>query len=104
MPKPYTGRDDLVGTIYEPGWCGLLSRDEAEAIAEACKNKEVRRKWGFRKRIRYPLNMIAERAYPENPGMAVEHIRSQQAGHEPRSEGSAFLQKRQKSRSPVAKR
>ena len=64
--------------LLVPGWAGPLQLDEARYISKQLKSsKKVRRAWGFRKQKRYPLTHIAERAYPEDPKVAREHIRNQ---------------------------
>jgi hypothetical protein len=64
--------------LLVPGWAGELRLEEARYISEQLvSSEELRRAWGFRKRKRYPLSLIAERACPENPKVAKEHIRNQ---------------------------
>ena len=61
--------------LLELGWGGELTFDEAQYIqSEIQKNRSLRRKWGFRGKGRVPLVKIAEKAFPENPKYAREHI------------------------------
>ena len=64
--------------LLEPGWAGELTLTEAQYIAsELATSTRLRRAWGFRKRKRYPLTLIAERAFPEDPTLARSTIRNQ---------------------------
>jgi hypothetical protein len=65
--------------LLQPGWAGLLSLAEAEFIADAlAEDAGLRRRWGFGQRKRYPLALIAEKAFPEDPKAARTHIINQQ--------------------------
>ena len=64
--------------LLEPGWAGVLTLAQAEYIAaELAKSASLRRAWRFRKRKRYPLTLIAERAFPEKPRLARQHMLTQ---------------------------
>ncbi len=66
--------------VLEPGWAGVLTLAEAQFIAaNLATNRALRRQWKFRKRIRYPLNLIAERAFPEDLVEAVRNMRVEQS-------------------------
>ena len=54
--------------LLEPGWAGALTIKEAEFIADhLAVDTKLRRAWKIRKRKRYPLQLIAEKALPQNP-------------------------------------
>lgn len=54
--------------LLRPGVAGALTLGEAEYIAwHLAHDRQVRHQWGFTKRRRYSLAMIAERALPEDP-------------------------------------
>lgn len=81
---------NLVGAIYEPGWAGLLTLEEATKIGHALAlSQKMRRLWKFRKRKRYPLGLIAERAYPEEPEVGRAHLHSLMGGAKFTLEGSS---------------
>ena len=57
--------------LLTPGWAGELTVEEAEFIARRLvEDASLRRLWGFKRRKRYPLTLIAERAFPEQPEKA----------------------------------
>ena len=57
-----------------------LTLAEAEYIkARLEANQALRRKWGIRGKGRIPLTRIAEKAYPEDPQAARQHIQKEQA-------------------------
>ena len=54
--------------LLEPGWAGQLTIKEAEFIAaELAQSSKLRRSWHITKRKRYSLQLIAEKAFPEDP-------------------------------------
>ena len=66
--------------LLNPGWAGVLSLKEAHYIAHNLKrDAKLRRRWAFRKRKRYPLLLIAQRAQPEEPQQARRNMISQMA-------------------------
>ena len=70
--------DHYAESLLEPGWAGELKLTEAKHIAgELTKSTRLRRAWRFRKQKRYPLALIAERAFPENPVLSRRIIRNQ---------------------------
>ncbi len=57
--------------LLQPGWAGQLALEEAEYIAwHLARDAKLRRLWHIRRRKRYPLQLIAERAFPEDPAEA----------------------------------
>ena len=57
--------------LLEPGWAGQLALEEAEYIAwHLARDAKLRRLWHIRRRKRYPLQLIAERACPADPAEA----------------------------------
>ena len=57
--------------LLQPGWAGQLALEEAEYIAwHLARDTKLRRLWHIRRRKRYPLQLIAERAFPEDPAEA----------------------------------
>jgi len=67
--------------LLRPGVAGALTLSEAEYIAwHLARDRGLRKQWGFTKRKRYPLAMIAERALPEDPAAARRIIANSQAG------------------------
>lgn len=66
--------------LLKVGWAGLLTLEEARFIAGAlADDRKLRRAWSFRKRVRYPLNLIAARAYPEDVEEGMAHLVRMQA-------------------------
>lgn len=64
--------------LLEPGWAGVLTLEEAEYIREKLEaNPKLRKKWKIRGKGRIPLTVIAERAYPEDPAQARQHIKKE---------------------------
>ena len=60
--------DPKMERLLIPGWAGALTLIEAEYIAsQLAINAKLRRLWKIRKRKRYPLQLIAERAFPQDP-------------------------------------
>ena len=54
--------------LLEPGWAGILTLAEAQYIAsQLAMDPALRRRWHIRKRKRYPLQLIAELAFPQDP-------------------------------------
>ena len=54
--------------LLEPGFAGVLTLKEAEFIAgRLAVDAKLRRLWHIRKRKRYPLQLIAEKAFPQDP-------------------------------------
>ena len=67
--------------LLRHGCPGALTLAEAEYIAwHLAHDRKLRRHWGFKKRRRYPLVLIAERAYPEDPEAGRRIIVNAQAG------------------------
>ena len=51
-----------------PGWAGVLTLEEAAYIGEhLAQDAKLRRLWHIRRRKRYPLQLIAEKALPQDP-------------------------------------
>lgn len=66
--------------LLEVGWAGELTLEEARFIqSKLLPNSTLRRQWGFRGKGKVPLVRIAERALPEAPKYAREHMRKLQA-------------------------
>lgn len=66
--------------LLEPGWAGILTIEEAQYIADNLKiDAKLRRRWSFRKRKRYPLLLIAERALPEEPDEGRRNMLNEKA-------------------------
>lgn len=60
--------------LLEPGWAGVLTLEEARFIQQSLRaDRMLRRSWHIRGRS-CPLSKIAERAFPENPEKARQHI------------------------------
>ena len=54
--------------LLTPGWAGALTLIEAEYIvSQLAISAKLRRLWKIRKRKRYPLQLIAEKAFPQDP-------------------------------------
>ena len=71
---------NLKKKLLQPGWAGLLTLEEAEYIrAKLEANLTLRRQWGIRGKGRIPLTRIAEKAYPEDPQAARQHIQKERA-------------------------
>ena len=67
--------------LLRPGAAGALTLAEAEFIVwHLAHDQQLRRQWGFKKRRRYPLAMIAARAFPEDPDAARRIIANAQSG------------------------
>ena len=65
---PYEDTAEQMAKLVEPGWPGVLTLIEAQYIAsQLATDPALRRRWHIRKRKRYPLQLIAERAFPEDP-------------------------------------
>ena len=52
----------------QPGYLGELSLEDAQEIAnELMVSAELRRLWGIKKRLNYPLTLIGRLSMPEDP-------------------------------------
>jgi len=52
----------------QPGYLGELSLEDAQEIAaELMESAELRRLWGIKKRLNYPLALIGRLSMPEDP-------------------------------------
>ena len=76
--------------LLQPGWPGLVTLTEAEYIAgRLAMDSLLRRQWRFRQRARYPLALIGERAFPEDPKAGRQYIESQMEGRAQRRKANA---------------
>ena len=74
--------------LLEQGWAGMLTWKGATFIAQNLAiSPELRRDWEFRGWRRYPLVLIAERAYPEDPAEARRNMENQLAARRRRLNG-----------------
>ena len=59
---------EQMAKLLIPGWAGALTLKEAEFIAgRLAVDAKPRRLWHIRKRKRYSLQLIAEKAFPQDP-------------------------------------
>ena len=64
--------------LFEPGWAGQLTYDEAARIQDKIfRDIKVRRQWKFKGKGKPALVRIAERAFPENQEFARANMTSE---------------------------
>ncbi len=84
--------DFYARNLLEPGWAGLLDLAEAEYIRDCLEqDSKLRRRWGIQRR-KVPLSLVAEKAFPEDPGAAARrYLDAEQARARRKSRSEAKM-------------